>query len=192
MEALSTHAAPRARYFIAEESARDDPAGPAVYLDTTVVSYLTSARLSRQLSIARRQRITRVWWDRYRHRHTLWISDVVFEEAAAGDAAESAARLNAVIEIETLDLDSRSEHLAAKLIGGGRLPERALIDARHVAVAATNLIPLLLTWNCRHLANPFIRRKIVQACETEGFRCPEICTPEDLMRTYTHARPNRC
>jgi hypothetical protein len=187
MEASSTHATARARYFIAEETAR-----PAIYLDTTVISYLTAARLSRQLSIARHQRITRVWWDRYRHRHNLWISKVVLDEASAGDAVESEARLSAVLDIEALDFDSRTERLAEKLIGGGRLPEKALTDARHVAVAATNSIPLLLTWNCKHLANPFIHRRIVQACETEGLRCPEICTPEDLMRTYTHAKSTHC
>jgi hypothetical protein len=192
MEVLSTNAAPRARYFIAEESARDDPACPAIYLDTTVVSYLTTARLSRQLSIARRQRITRVWWGRYRHRHALWISNVVLNEAAAGDVFESKARLGAIVEIDALKFDSPYRCLAEKLVCGGLLPEKAHTDARHISIAATNSIPLLLTWNCKHLANPFIHRRIVQACETEGFRCPEICTPEHLMRTYTHARSIHC
>ena len=70
------------------------------------------------------------------------------------------------------------------------LPESARSDAAHVAIAATNRIPLLVTWNCRHLANRTIHRAIVRACEAAGFSCPEICTPEHLMRTYTHARSN--
>lgn len=190
MEALSTRASAHVTWFIAEEQARDDTP-PAVYLDTTVVSYLT-ARLSRQISIARHQRITRVWWDRYRRRHTLWISKVMLVEAAAGNIVESKARLDAVAEIRQLADDVRSERLAEKLVGRGRLPEKALTDAQHIAIAATHSIPLLLTWNCKHLANPFIHRKIVQACEAEGFHCPEICTPEELMRTYTHAKPTHC
>jgi hypothetical protein len=188
MKVLSTRVSAPTRHFIAEESTRDSAPRSAIYLDTTVVSYLT-ARLSRQISIARRQDITRVWWENYRHRHTLWISNVVLNEAAAGNIVESRARLNAVIEIPALDLDSQSKRLAQKLVGGGRLPEKALTDAQHLAIAATHSISLLLTWNCKHLANPFIYPKIVQACETEGLRCPEICTPEDLMRTYTHAKP---
>lgn len=188
MNASSTHASGHVAYFIREGSAGDEVAPLAIYLDTTIVSYLT-ARLSRQASIARHQLITRDWWDRYRHRHTLWISDVTLDEAAAGNNLKSKARLDAMAEIETLVVDIQFERLAKKLVGGGRLPEKAAADALHVAIAATNSVPLLLTWNCKHLANPFIHRRLVQVCEVEGFRCPEICTPEELMRTYTHAQP---
>ena len=191
MAPFSTRASAQTTDFIAEESAHHDAPRSAIYLDTTVVSYLT-ARLSRQISIAQRQHITRAWWDGYRHRHVLWISDVVVNEAAAGNIVESRNRLDAVAEIEQLASDIQSERLAEKLVGGGRLPKKAMMDAMHVAIAAINSIPLLLTWNCKHLANPFIQEKVVQTCEAEGFRCPEICTPEDLMRTYTHARPNHC
>ena len=72
--------------------------------------------------------------------------------------------MKAMVEIDALDTDSRSERLARKLIGGGRLPQKAWADAEHVAVAATNAIPILLTWNCKHLANPIIHRRIAQAC----------------------------
>ncbi len=99
---------------------------------------------------------------------------------------------DAVADIEQLGADVQSERLAEKLVGGGRLPEKARADAKHIAIAATNSIPLLLTWNCKHLANPFIHQKIVRACEAEGFRCPEICTPENLMRTYAHAKSTHC
>jgi hypothetical protein len=191
MEPLSTRASAHAAYFVREDSARDDAPWPAIYLDTTILSYLT-ARLSHRVLIARHQRITRDWWDGYRHRHTLWISDVMLEEAAAGNSIESRARLDAVAEIAELTEDVQSERLAEKLVGGGRLPEKARTDARHIAIAATKSIPLLLTWNCKHLANPFIHRNIVRACEAEGFRCPEICTPENLMRTYTHAKSTHC
>jgi hypothetical protein len=187
MDVLSTHSSPRIGYFVAEESARYSDAQPAIYLDTTIVSYLT-AGLSYRLLIAHHQLITRRWWNEYRHLHALWSSSVMLDEAAKGNAVASAARMAAVTEVGTLIPDSQSQRLAEKLVGGGRLPEKAQIDAEHVAIAATNSIPLLLTWNCKHLANPYIHRKIVQACEAEGFRCPEICTPEDLMRTYTHAK----
>ena len=188
MEVLSTHSRAHVVLFVAEESARYDEPRPAIYLDTTIVSYLT-ARLSRQISIARRQRITRIWWSRYRHRHTLWVSPIVANEAEAGNAASATARLDVIAGVDILPSDPPSSHLAEKLVGGGRLPEKARTDAAHIAIAATNSVPLLLTWNCKHLANPIIQRKIVRVCEAEGFRCPEICTPEYLMRTYTHARP---
>ncbi len=189
--ALSTaHALPLYELFVAEESATPGVQQPTLYLDTTVISYLT-ARLSRSLLIARRQRLTRVWWHRYRHHHTLRVSERVYKEAEDGDSTASTARLEAISGIPMLRFDPLSERLAEKLVGSGRLPEKAQTDAAHIAIAATNLIPLLVTWNYKHLANPSIHRSIVLACENEGFRCPEICTPEDLMRTYTYARPTR-
>jgi hypothetical protein len=187
--ALSTaHVRPLNEFFVGEDSATPELRWPTVYLETSVVSYLT-ARLSRSLLIARRQRLTRVWWHRYRHQHPLRISVHVLQEAGGGDSEASQARLAAIQGIDMLPFDAPSEHLAEKLVGNGRLPEKALADAEHIAIAATNFVPLLITWNCKHLANPQLHRAIVQVCEVEGFRCPEICTPEHLMRTYAHERP---
>jgi hypothetical protein len=112
----------------------------------------------------------------------------VLQEAGNGDSEASKARLEAIRGIETLGFDARSGSLAEKLVGGDRLPMKALADAEHIAIAATHFVPLLVTWNFRHLANQVLRQAVVQACEAEGFRCPEICTPEHLMRTYAYAR----
>jgi hypothetical protein len=173
---------------VGEDRAIPELRWPAVYLETSVVSYLT-ARLSRDLRIARHQRLTRVWWHRYRELHPLHVSALVVEEVAGGDSAAARARTDAIRGIDTLPFDARSERLAEKLVGGGRLPEKALADAEHIAIAATNGVPTLITWNCKHLANRVLRNAVVRTCEAEGFRCPEICTPEDLMRTYSYARP---
>jgi hypothetical protein len=113
----------------------------------------------------------------------------VTDEAEAGNAASAAARLDVIAGVEILPSDPVSSRLANKLVGGGGLPEKARADAAHIAIAATHSVPLLLTWNCKHLANLVIHRKIVRVCEAEGFRCPDICTPEYLMRTYTNAKP---
>lgn len=187
--ALSTaHAWLRDELFVAEVSATPEIRWPTVYLDTSVVSYLT-ARLNRSLSVARRQRLTRVWWHRYRDRHTLLISDLVLAEATAGDMEAAEGRRQALLGIVALPINPRSRSLAKQLIGGGRLPTNARADAEHIAVAAINSVRLLLTWNFKHLANPFIRDAVVRTCEMNGVRCPDICTPDRLMRTYEYERP---
>ncbi len=168
---------------------RDSPhTSRAAGARTGVVSYLT-ARLSRSILIARRQRLTRVWWHRYRDQHPCCISDLVLAEARAGDVEAADERLQALSGIAALRLNPNSRSLAKQLIGGGLLPTSAVSDAEHIAVAATNSVRLLLTWNCKHLANPAIRDAVVLTCETNGARCPEICTPEQLMRTYEYERP---
>ena len=54
-------------------------------------------------------------------------------------------------------------------------------DAAHIAVAAVHRIDFMLTWNCKHLANAQIARRIALICDRLGFRMPIICTPEELM-----------
>jgi hypothetical protein len=50
-----------------------------------------------------------------------------------------------------------------------------------IALCAFNGIDFLVTWNCRHLANAFHRHQIESVIEARGYRCPVICTPEELM-----------
>jgi hypothetical protein len=65
---------------------------PKAYIETTIVSYLT-ARPSRDLVRAAHQQLTREWWAS-RGDYTLFISQFVLDEAAAGDvdAANAATR----------------------------------------------------------------------------------------------------
>ena len=67
------------------------------------------------------------------------------------------------------------------MLAAGALPAKARVDALHVAVATVNGMEYLLTWNCRHLANAVLWRKIEQTCSVAGYEPPTICTPYELM-----------
>jgi hypothetical protein len=69
------------------------------------------------------------------------------------------------------------------VIQAGALPAQAANDALHIAIAATQGVPYLLTWNCRHLANATIRPLIESVCASNGLKAPIICTPEELLET---------
>src|SRR5437899_2444817 len=56
-----------------------------VYIETTVVSYLT-ARPNRDVVIAGHQQVTHEWWDTRRANYELCVSQLVLDEAGAGDA----------------------------------------------------------------------------------------------------------
>lgn len=71
--------------------------------------------------------------------------------------------------------------LAEKLVKELPLLERAVTDAVQVAIAATNGMDYLLTWNCKHLANATLRSKIEDVCREQGYEPPVICTPQELM-----------
>jgi len=71
--------------------------------------------------------------------------------------------------------------LGRALIADGMLPPKAGIDALHVAVASVHEMDVLLTWNCRHLANAELLRKLARYLGGKDYEIPVITTPEELM-----------
>ncbi len=61
------------------------------------------------------------------------------------------------------------------------LPPKASDDAIHIAVATVNRLDYLLTWNCKHIANAQIQRKLLNIAEELGYKLPILCTPYELM-----------
>jgi hypothetical protein len=80
-----------------------------------------------------------------------------------------------------LGITEDTEALAQAILSIGVIPPRAIRDAAHIAVAAVHEIDYLLTWNCRHMANAQVTRRISRVCDRLGRRMPTICTPEELM-----------
>jgi predicted nucleic acid-binding protein len=153
-----------------------------VYIETTFVSYLT-ARPSRDVVIAGHQQITHEWWDTQRGNYELCVSQLVLQEAAAGDPQAAQERLDVLQAMVFLETTTPALALAKELIQGGALPSKATDDALHIAVAAAQGIPYLLTWNCRHLANATMRLLIESVCARNGLKAPIICTPDELLET---------
>jgi len=152
----------------------------SVYLETSFISYLV-ARPSRDLLVAAHQQVSQDWWANRRSEFDCSISQVVIDEASAGDPVEVQKRLAIVGSLAVLEITEEAEALGQAIMAGGMLPTHAVRDAAHVAVATVHFIDYLLTWNCKHLANAQITRRIAMVCEKLGHRMPIICTPEELM-----------
>ena len=127
----------------------------SVYIETTIPSYLTAWR-SRDLIMAANQEATRSWWDVARPRYDLYVSQIVLQEAAGGDGSAAERRLSILEGLPELDVSTKAEFLAERLLSGFALPAKAKIDALHIAISAIHGIEYLLTWNCKHLANGVI------------------------------------
>lgn len=153
---------------------------PKVYIETTIVSYLTG-RPSRDIIITAHQRITEEWWRTRRHLFDLYASQLVFREAGAGDEEQARKRLDALENAELLEITERALSLAQVLIESGAVPQKAAEDALHIAIAVVNGLDYLISWNCKHIANAKIRGKIEQVCLSAGYAPIIICTPEELM-----------
>ena len=152
---------------------------PSVYLETTIPSYLT-ARRSRDLLISARQIATQEWWTT-RKEFDLYVSQLVIDEATAGDEAAAARRLDALTDLPLLDVTKRVDALAQRLIADVPMPQNAIADSYHIAIAAVGGMDYLLTWNMTHIANAALRKRIDQVCRSFQIEPPTICTPDELI-----------
>lgn len=151
-----------------------------VYVETSVVSYLT-ARPARDVVVVAHQQLTRDWWANERQAYDLFASEIVIAEAEKGDAEASRARLEILREMKQLSANVAAEQLVPILLRDTGLPQRALADMSHIALATVHGMQFLLTWNCKHIANANILRRVAKTCRRQGYEVPVICTPEELM-----------
>jgi predicted nucleic acid-binding protein len=150
-----------------------------IYVETSVISYLTS-RPSKTILGAAHQQLTMAWWES-RYQYELYVSESVLRECGAGDAQAASKRLAMVSDVPLLMITEQAMAIAASLVSRGIVPVKAAEDALHIAVATVNKVDYLLTWNCRHIANPEIQRNIATYLEGLGLFLPYICTPEVLL-----------
>jgi hypothetical protein len=154
---------------------------PSVYIESSIVSYLV-ARPSRDAAMARRQRQTRDWWENRRTEYRLFTARFALREVLRGEPAMARERAASLRDVVLLRTPREVEVLARALIANGPLPDKARPDAVHIAVAAVSGLDYLLTWNCRHIANPRMYPTITRVCREHGFEPPVLCTPDDLLR----------
>ena len=150
-----------------------------VYIETTIVSYLV-ARPSRDLILAAHQETTREWWRQERLQYRCVTSDEVLREASMGEPEMSRRRLEELAGMALLRVDDAVRLLARDMLKEQLLPPAVVSDATHAAVASLHRVDYLLTWNCRHLANPHLQKKLRAFMAARGLVLPEICTPIEL------------
>jgi hypothetical protein len=151
-----------------------------IFVETTIPSYLV-ARATRDVVQMARQQMTRDWWERCRGEHELFTSQIVLDEAGAGDAVLAKARLELLTPLALLEVSEAALAFARKIIEGGILPADADRDAAHVATATVHRLDALLSLNFRHLVNASIQSRLRRLASHEGYDLPAICTPEELM-----------
>lgn len=153
---------------------------PRLYLETTIPSYLV-ARRSRDLRLAADQETTEEWWETRRMDFDLFVSEAVIAEISRGNPGFAAARLAALRGLPVLANSPMAVRVTKRLLAEGIIPRVAADDATHLGLAAAHAMDFLLTWNCRHINNPALERRIERVCTDCGAVCPVICTPAEIL-----------
>ena len=97
---------------------------PTVYIESTIVSYLTS-RPSRDLIVAAHQQITDEWWNIARLNVECLVSPFVLQEISAGDKEAAQKRLEATRHLSVLELNLEIQELAETYFEALKIPEKA-------------------------------------------------------------------
>jgi hypothetical protein len=151
-----------------------------IYIETSIFGHLT-ARPTNNLIVAANIKITQDWWDEHRSSFTLYASEVVQNEAAKGDPTIAAQRLKLLQSLMLLELTEEAFELSQAFLSQSNLPSKASNDSLHIALATVYSLDYLLTWNCKHMANAQIQRKLAQISSDLGYVLPVICTPYGLI-----------
>jgi predicted nucleic acid-binding protein len=153
---------------------------PTVYVETSVISYLT-AQVSRDLVVAAHQQVTAEWWEQALPKFEPFVSPVVLEEISRGDPDAAKRRMKAVGAFGVLDVSPEVRDLAEHYFAVIDLPERARADAYHLALAVWHGMDYLVTWNCTHIAGGKVKLIVQRVNAGRVLASPIICTPEELM-----------
>jgi predicted nucleic acid-binding protein len=163
---------------------------PSVYIETTVISYLT-ARPSRDLIVAAHQQITNDWWEKRRTDYDVFVSEFVLKEANKGDKKAAQKRMEILSKISLLKVDDEITQLGISFIRNGHLPKKATEDALHIAIATVHQMDYLVTWNCKHIANAQIYKTLRNIAAANNYELPIICTPEELLGEFYEKHTTR-
>lgn len=152
----------------------------SVYIETSIVSHAASRQSSDPL-IATLQNQAREWWSRERPKFELVTSQLVINEASAGDPTAANERLMLLRDIELVPITGDVKQIAAALLSNSMIPPKAAADALHVAAAAFAGVEYLLTQNCRHIANAHILPQVYATLKLLGYDGLLICTPAEFL-----------
>ncbi len=152
----------------------------SVYIETSVVSYLT-AKPSRDLIVAAHQQITNEWWENALPHYDTFVSPIVLEEISRGDVNAVQSRLENVSPFQVLEVLPEVRNLADAYFSALDIPEKARADSYYLAIASWHGMNFLVSWNCTHIVNGRIKMMIEEINAKQGIRTPIICTPEELM-----------
>lgn len=150
-----------------------------IYIETSIPSFYHTLRTD-TASLAM-QHWTREWWAEYGEEFILVTSPLVITELSAGTKEMTQPRIELVETLEMLSIHPDIRQIAQTYVDRLIMPQNASGDALHLAIASFHQVDILLTWNCRHLANAN-KFDIIRRINRElALPTPELVTPLNFL-----------
>jgi predicted nucleic acid-binding protein len=150
-----------------------------IYVETSIPSFYFETR--REVEMQARRNWTRLWWNLAKPGVNLVTGFPVLAELGLAPSPKREQTLQLLSDLEVLPPDEEVDEIVAVYLAHKLMPLEALGDAHHLALAAYHHCDMLVTWNCKHIANanklPHIRR--VNALL--GLETPALVTPLELL-----------
>ena len=159
-----------------------------IYVETSIPGYLAAAP-SRDLVVAAHQQVTQEWWSSIVGRFDLFVSEAVLSEIRSGDPAFVERRLQFVQDLPILQATEEVFRLLDHYSEALGLSGRARADIPHLAYAVAHGLDFLVTWNCAHIANAMVIRRLHQVNQRLGVATPVIVTPEEFAEPFQGGLP---
>jgi hypothetical protein len=150
-----------------------------VYIETTIPSYYYNRRNAPELVAL--SKWTRDWWDHQRQNYNLVTSVPVLEELMRGNHPLKKEKLALIDALPLLPVTDEVTSVAEFYITRKAMPADPKGDALHLALASVYKCDILLSWNCRHIANHqkagYVRKLNIDL----GLAVPALLTPFALL-----------
>lgn len=151
----------------------------SVYIETTIPSAYVDERSDVVSSFQRHQ--TRQWWKEQGPRYELHTSEAVLAELGRQSFPGRAEAIRLMDGLPVLPVTEEVVGVARAYVDHLVMPRGDVGDSFHLAFASVYELDYLLTWNCRHLANPRKVRHIAEINRRLGLLTPIILTPQMLV-----------
>ena len=152
---------------------------PKVYVETSVIGAYFEERED-VVSTAQRH-WSRLWWDEIKSEYDVVVSEAVINELANPNYPYSQNAVVLVEDIQHVELVGEVYDIINIYVTRKLMPQDILGDALHLALASYHKCDYLLTWNCKHLANPNKFQHIRIVNTALGLYVPIITTPNQLI-----------
>jgi len=148
-----------------------------IYIDTSVISGLYGK--DKRLNDITKQFFAYIKVGNF----TLYGSETVAAEIKNTPDAQLRGHLIKVIEeyaIEIFPISEEIKILAARYISHKIIPERYKADALHIACCVIHNIPVLISWNSKHIVKHKTRIEVNLINNKLGLPQIDLCSPEEM------------